>query len=178
MIKRMMTADHEREARFRRAYEQAYGRVYAYAARRVGVDAADEVTAEVFLVAWRRFDVMPRDQLPWLYGVARNVVARYGATQTRQERARKALASERAGSGPSETGDPALWSAWEQLSASDREVLALIAWEELSVHEAAIAIGCSAPVFSVRLHRARKRLERLLTQRTVTDHVSNPSEAR
>jgi RNA polymerase sigma-70 factor, ECF subfamily len=174
----MTTADHERQARFRRAYQETYGRIHAYAARRVGADAADEVTAEVFLIAWRRFDVMPQDQLPWLYGVARNVVARYGATQARQDRARNALAFERAASGPGEPGDPALWSAWERLSAADRDVLALVAWEELPVREAAVAIGCPAPVFSVRLHRARKRLERLLEQRAVPEHVSNLSEAR
>jgi RNA polymerase sigma-70 factor (ECF subfamily) len=40
--------------------------------------------------------------------------------------------------------------------------LALVAWEQLSVADAARALGCSAPVFSVRLHRARRRLERRL----------------
>jgi RNA polymerase sigma-70 factor (ECF subfamily) len=55
-----------------------------------------------------------------------------------------------------------LWAAWEQLSTVDREVLALVAWEELSVADAASALGCSAPVFSVRLYRARHRLRRLL----------------
>ena len=38
--------------------------------------AADEIAAETFLVAWRKFDALPSDPLPWLYGVARNVVAR------------------------------------------------------------------------------------------------------
>jgi RNA polymerase sigma-70 factor, ECF subfamily len=41
-------------------------------------------------------------------------------------------------------------------------VLALIAWEELSVAEAAAVLGCFAPAFSVRLHRARRRFARLL----------------
>jgi RNA polymerase sigma-70 factor (ECF subfamily) len=43
-------------------------------------------------------------------------------------------------------------------------VLSLIAWEELSVADAARVLGCPAPVFSVRLHRARRRLERLLAE--------------
>jgi RNA polymerase sigma-70 factor (ECF subfamily) len=55
-----------------------------------------------------------------------------------------------------------LWEAWERLSAADREVLALVAWEQLSVADAARALGCSASVFSVRLHRARRRLARRL----------------
>jgi RNA polymerase sigma-70 factor (ECF subfamily) len=65
--------------------------------------------------------------------------------------------------GGDSAGDPSLSRAWELLSDRDREVLALVAWEELSVAEAAAALGCSPPVFSVRLHRARRRLARLLT---------------
>ncbi len=174
----MAMVDHGRETRFRRVYEQSYGRVHAYAVRRVGVDAADEVAAEVFLVAWRRFDAMPPSQLPWLYGVARNVVARHRAAQARQDRVRQALSFERIASGSGEAGDQALWSAWTRLSGADQEVLALVAWEELPVREAAIAAGCSAPVFSVRLHRARKRLERLLDQPAAIDPHSKLSEAR
>jgi RNA polymerase sigma-70 factor, ECF subfamily len=57
-------------------------------------------------------------------------------------------------------------------------VLALVAWEELPVADAARALGCSAPVFSVRLHRARRRLERLLNQpATATSRISELSEA-
>lgn len=151
--------------RFAVLYERTYGAIYAYAARRVGGGAADEVAAETFLVAWRRFDAIPEDPLPWLYGVARNVVLRHYAAIGRQDRVRAALAHERAESSPGlQDGgaDPRLWEAWERLGVADREVLALVAWEELSVAEAARVLGCSAPVFSVRLHRARRRFGRLL----------------
>jgi RNA polymerase sigma-70 factor, ECF subfamily len=175
----MEMVDGEREARFRRTYLESFGRVHAYATRRVGLDAADEVTAEVFLVAWRRFDTMSGDPLPWLYGVARNVILRYRATQARQDRARHALESERVVTEPFEAGDRLLWVAWEQLSPSDREILTLIAWEELTVREAAVVIGCGTPVFSVRLYRARKRLERLIERQVATPgQVSNLLEER
>ena len=98
----MKSAGQGAEERFSEIYRALYGRVHAYAERRLGREAADEVAAETFLVAWQR------------------------------------------------------------LSDADREVLALVAWEELPVAEAARSLGCSAPVFSVRLHRARKRLEKLL----------------
>ena len=77
-------------------------------------------------------------------------------------------------------GDPAVWEAWNRLRPADREVLALIAWEELSVAEAARVLGYSAPQFSVRLFRARRRLERLLanTPEASTAESSNPTEAR
>jgi RNA polymerase sigma-70 factor (ECF subfamily) len=153
-----------RAERFPSLYEACYGAVHAYASRRVGAPAADEIAAETFLVAWRKLDAMPREPLPRLYGVARNVVKRYHATQGREQAKRDALARERAWPAP-EHGDvqhPRLWHAWEQLRSADREVLALVAWEELSVADAARVVGCSAPVLSVRLHRARRRLERLL----------------
>lgn len=161
----MRALSEERAARFTAAYEATYGAIHAYATRRVGPVAADEIAAETFLVAWRRMDALPTEPLPWLYGVARNVVARHYRATGRRATTEAALSNERAGSQPgvADSGDPALWEAWERLRPSDREVLALIAWEELSVAEAAQVIGCPAPVFSVRLHRARRRLERLLS---------------
>ena len=153
-----------RSAAFVTMYEAHYGAVHAYAARRVGSDAADELTAETFLVAWRRWDAVPAEPLPWLYGVARHVVLRYHEASGRQQRARAALQDEPvfAADGAETTEDPRLWAAWAQLRPGDQEVLSLVAWEELTVAEAAGVLGCSAAVFSVRLHRARRRLARLL----------------
>jgi RNA polymerase sigma-70 factor, ECF subfamily len=174
----------ERDAadRFSEIYGALYGRVHAYAERRVGREAADEVAAETFLVAWRRLDVMPSEPLPWLYGVARNVVLRHRTGHARQAAARDALELEleleRPATEPRDSDDAELWAAWARLSDGDREVLALAAWEELPVADAARSLGCSAPVFSVRLHRARKRLERLLQRRAgASPPVSELSKA-
>jgi RNA polymerase sigma-70 factor (ECF subfamily) len=123
----------------------------------------------------------PDEPLPWLYGVARNVVLRHHAATRRQNRAREAAQRERPAPAPSATaGDPAVWEAWNRLRRTDREVLALIAWEELSVAEAARVLGCPAPQFSVRLFRARRRLERLLasTSEASSHEPSDPTEAR
>lgn len=62
--------------------------------------------------------------------------------------------------------DEALQRAWEQLSDIDREVLSLTVWEELSVRDGARVLNVPASVFSVRLHRARRRLECNLQQAT------------
>ena len=72
------SATDDRE-RFSGLFEAHYAQVHAFAARRVGRDLADEVTAETFLVAWRRLEAVPAEPLPWLYGVARNVVLRHAA---------------------------------------------------------------------------------------------------
>ncbi len=150
--------------RFRSLYEANYGAIHAYASRRVGLQAADEIAAETFLVTWRRMDAVPGEPLPWLYGVARNVVARHWTAAKRDSLTEAALVRERMESAyaTSSLDDPELWQAWERLRPPDREVLALIAWEELTVAQAARVLGCSAAVFSVRLHRARRRLGRRL----------------
>jgi RNA polymerase sigma-70 factor, ECF subfamily len=158
------TAIEDRE-RFSWLFEAHYAPVHAFAARRVGCDLADEVTAETFLVAWRRLETVPEEPLPWLYGVARNVVLRHYRASARQGLARELLARERpAPLAVDEGGHDSLWRAWAQLSETDREVLALTVWEELAVRDAARVLGVSASVFSVRLHRARRRLERHLQQ--------------
>lgn len=148
-------------------FEAHYAPVWAFAARRVGRDLADEVTAETFLVAWRRLDVVPAAALPWLYGVARNVTLRQLQSDARQAKARELIARERPGPVlEDEVEHEALRAAWDQLSDTDREVLSLTAWEELSVRDAARVLNVPAPVFSVRLHRARRRLEQHLQQAT------------
>jgi RNA polymerase sigma-70 factor (ECF subfamily) len=154
-----------REKRFTELYERCYGSVYAFAARRVGRESADEIAAETFLVAWRRSESLPLEPLPWLYGVARNVILRKRVEGVREGRTLAAVANELAvspGVEPDVPGDQRLAEAWQRLNGRDREALALVAWEELSVAEGGRLLGCSAPAFSVRLHRARRRLARLL----------------
>lgn len=167
----------EDRERFSWLFEAHYAPVHAFAERRVGRDLADEVTAETFLVAWRRLEAVPDDPLPWLYGVARHLVLRQYRVSARQGLARELLARERAGAGAEEDAEhDGLWRAWEQLSDNYCEVLALIVWEELSVRDAARVLGVSGSVVSVRLHRARHRLERQL-QRTVPSTIPVIREA-
>jgi DNA-directed RNA polymerase specialized sigma24 family protein len=67
-----------REERFRRLYDTGRQRVIAYAMRRTSSheDTAD-VVAETFAIAWRRIDVIPggEREVPWLFAVARRVIA-------------------------------------------------------------------------------------------------------
>jgi RNA polymerase sigma-70 factor (ECF subfamily) len=157
----------EDASRFAAIFAANYARVHAFAHRRLGPDLADEIAAETFLVAWRRLDVVPDQPLPWLYGVARNMVLREHRARARESAAQQLLNNEWPLASASPEGQREdVWHAWGDLSASDREVLALIAWEELSVSEAAHVLGVPASVFSVRLHRARRRFERHLQRAT------------
>jgi RNA polymerase sigma factor (sigma-70 family) len=144
-------------------FRESYPAVRAYALRRTSADAAQDVVAETFLVAWRRLDDVPADALPWLYGVARRVLA------NRRRAADRAMALEHrvAGATPALAGrDPGegagdaeiLRVALSRLSEPSREALMLVAWHGLSGARAARAAGCSRAAFAVRLHRARARL--------------------
>lgn len=160
----MDPADNERAKAFAETFAANYGRVHAYAARRVGADGADDIAAETMMIAWRRRDALPAAPLPWLYGIARNLIARQHHAAARRRTLRRSLEFERPAPCEEPAGDPALAAAWAALRPADREVLALIAWDELSVHDAATVLGVPAAVFSVRLYRARRRFEARLVQ--------------
>src|SRR6478609_5677293 len=74
-------------------YNSAYSDVLRYARRRVDEDAARDAAAETFLVAWRRLDVIPAQPLPWLYGVARGVLANEARRSRRQIRTARRIAT-------------------------------------------------------------------------------------
>ena len=139
--------------------------VLAYALRRTDPATAEDVVAETFVIAWRRWPDVPERPLPWLLGVARRVLA----NQRRGERRRRALVDHlRAGAGaaapaaPDGVSDGRVLTAIAALSARDREALLLHAWEGLDHADAGTAMGCTAATFAVRLHRARRRFEREL----------------
>jgi RNA polymerase sigma-70 factor (ECF subfamily) len=169
-----------RPEEFRAIYARHYDAVLRYAWRRVGADDAPDVTAEVFTVVWRRAEAIPaRNVLPWLYGVARKVVANHLRGAGRVER----LADH--------PGDPSVAArdvadqvaarhlvhrAWLSLGEGDRELLALIGWEGLRVREAARVLGCSTATCSVRLHRARARLRQAMSREDAAETATPPHQ--
>ncbi len=165
------TGSGEREE-FRAIFEAHYDAVRAYARRRCArPEDAEDVVSETFTVAWRRLrDVPPGSELPWLYGVARRVLA----NQRRSER-RLAGLMQRLRGQPADVATPSpgnasyVVEAMAQLKAEDQEVLRLAAWEDLGAAEIARVLGCSANAASIRLHRARKRLAALVTSDVIRD---------
>jgi RNA polymerase sigma-70 factor (ECF subfamily) len=154
------------EQRFTAMYDRYSMRLWAYAASRVGSEAADEIVSETFMVAWRRFADMPSAELPWLLGVARNVMR----DAVRAEVRRASLTAELRRWTQEPAADVAegvvdrlaILRALAELPDNDREVLTLMAWQGLSPREAARVLGCTAATVRVRLHRARKRLAAVL----------------
>jgi RNA polymerase sigma-70 factor (ECF subfamily) len=135
--------------------------VYAYARRRVGAFDAPDVVSEVFAVAVAKRRKVPDDALPWLYRTAWNVIANHWRAE---ERRRRLVVAATAAADPADdvTERAVLVEAVASLSDADREALLLTAWEGLDARDAARAVGVSTATFSVRLHRARRRLEQAL----------------
>jgi RNA polymerase sigma-70 factor, ECF subfamily len=149
-------ADIARRERFAQAFDEHFRAVSAYALRRTTPAEAEDVVAETFLVAWRRLDELPEEAKPWLLGIARRVLA----NQRRAAGRRHAL-TERIAGMPARERDPGrrpgVLQALAGLSDADREVLLLVAWDGLSIREAATTLRCTRTAMKVRLHRARRR---------------------
>ncbi|MFC5662957.1 RNA polymerase sigma factor [Kitasatospora misakiensis] len=154
------------EERFHVAYDTCYAPVFRYAARRVAADAVEDIVAEAFVVAWRRRRDLPETPLPWLYAIARRTIANHERGRRRGSRLLAALLPAGRVHAQEAPGIANVHLRWAigQLPERDREVLRLVAWEGLSVSETAAVMGCTAATASVRLHRARGRLRRLLDE--------------
>jgi len=160
--------------RFTSLFDRTHAALLSYALRRVTepADAAD-VVAETFLVAWRRLDQVPAgdSERPWLFGVARKVLANTNRSTRRRyamaDRLRAELSTQTV---PQPAVPSELGRALAALSADDRELLLLLAWDGLSQEQASVALGISASALRVRLHRARGRLRSQLSE-PVESHV-------
>lgn len=152
---------------FEEVYRDTSLSVLRFLRRRLPAEVAEDALSEVYLTAWRRRHDLHGDALPWLYGIARLVVSNAVRSAGRSYRLRElmqATADDRPGPAAEEgaMNRIAAAEAMDRLSEADREALVLVAWDGLSIRQAAQVAGCGAAAFSVRLHRARKRLEALL----------------
>lgn len=155
------------DTEFRKIFDAHFPAVQRYCARRLGPTDANDAVSEVFLVAWRRLEHVPggEDALPWLLGVARNMVRNSLRSIRRSRRlsAKAAWAPEPVDTGPEvyvvrhseyEQVDAALNSLGER----DREIIRLRAWEELSAPQIAAVLGISTAAAEKRMTRALNRL--------------------
>lgn len=158
-----------RAPRLKQIFEDQYDSVYAYAARRIGPDRAGDVAAEVFVVAWQRIEQLPAaHEKPWLIATARNVILqdskrhfRRQELETLNNQLEQPLAIQ-----PDMAARVAeqerVRGALAQISEADRELVTLVAWDGLSLADAAEVLGCKASTARVRWMRARNRLAQIL----------------
>jgi len=165
-VARFYKSKTEHERQFRLLYERNYAPISAYVRRRVRrADGSDaDIVAEVFVVAWRRFLEVPEQtkELPWLYGVARNLVANhFRSAQRSSALTDRLMVEERASvdsSAESSELELRVRRAVDQLSDLDREIFRLIHWEELTHEEVGLSVGITAKAVERRVARARKKV--------------------
>jgi RNA polymerase sigma-70 factor (ECF subfamily) len=176
----LIAASLEEPERFAALFDRHAPAIHQYVARRLGRDAADDVTAETFLTAFRiraRFDPARAGVRPWLYGIAAKQIGRH-----RREEVRTLKLLARTGHDPvadswtdsaddrlaAEAAARPLAGALAHLSAGDRHVLLLFAWADLGYQEIAEALGIPVGTVRSRLNRARRKL------RTATGVADGP----
>jgi RNA polymerase sigma-70 factor (ECF subfamily) len=147
--------------------------VSAYLVRRVGRMSAEDLLSEVWLQAFASrasYDRSFADARPWLFGIARNVLRSHWRAAPQDELLAEAAqlpvvlnpwpeVEERLDiDGVLRGGFEDIRRALVALAPGEREVILLVAWEELSVADAARALGIPAGTARYRLHRARLAL--------------------
>jgi RNA polymerase sigma factor (sigma-70 family) len=157
---------------FTTIFDRHYRHIFAYAARRLGSDLAEDVASETFLIAFDRrdrYDTSRPDARPWLYGIASNLIARHSRAEFRRyqllaragpetrdsEEARGVDADAVDGRVDAAAVRGRLAEALTRLPEPVRDVLLLVAWAGFSCQEAADALGIPAGTARSRLHRAR-----------------------
>ena len=166
---------------FRALYHDNYRPLLAYARRRVDQATADEVIADTFLIAWRRRDDIPDEhERLWLFGVARNIIRNTSRATRRQRAVHEKLrrlpwsaATDPSAADPASEADDeravVMRSALGRLAEADRELLMLVAWEELSYAEIGQILDLTPNAVAIRVHRARKRFAKHV-DRLTADH--------
>lgn len=160
---------------FGEVFDRHWDALYRYCRSRAGSDG-ESLAAETFRLAFDRratYDTDRDDALPWLLGVATNLIRNH-----LRQRSRGAAAVDRLD--PSPTADhadatidraeaallgPALTDALNGLRACDRDALLLLAWNDLTYDEVAEALDIPVGTVRSRISRARLRLRARLGDR-------------
>ena len=162
-------------ARFGLIFDRYFAEIHGYIARRLTSDAADDIAAETFAIAFRqrdRFDANRGIVRGWLYGIATNLIGRHRRREIREYRAIQRTGSMTAADGPAEPADALLAArtvrsqvarALAELSRGDRDVLLLVALGGLSHAEVAQALGIPYGTVGSRLSRVRRKLRTQLS---------------
>lgn len=155
------------EKRFNELYSQNRMALLQYFLRRMqDREQAADCLAQTFLTAWRRITDVPggHDGRLWLFGVARRVHADVRRGNARYanlaQRVAQAIPSTFPPSLEDDRGATAITELLVTLSAEDREILLLNAWEGLSSTEIASVLGMNANTVRTRLFRARSTLKK------------------
>jgi RNA polymerase sigma-70 factor, ECF subfamily len=160
--------------RFAEIFDRHAPQMHRYLARRLGKQTAEDLVGDVFLAAFRnrhKYDSSRPDARAWLYGIATHVVAQHRRDEARRLKIARVAVPEFDSPGhadrvvaavAADAARPALARALARLAGRDRDVLLLIAWEQLSYEEVATALNIPIGTVRSRLNRARTQIRSAL----------------
>ncbi len=180
---------------FGQLYDRHAAAVHRYLTSRVGVQSADDLLSEVFVTAFRcrsRYDVKFTEAVPWLLGIAANVVRHHRRSESRRSALQRRLVQASNGHGVTDVGNFAtdiighadfedVRRAVEQLDERCRDVLILFAAFDLSYAQIAEALNLRIGTVRSRISRGRAQLRELLArsgQYVADDEREDPSQVR
>jgi RNA polymerase sigma factor (sigma-70 family) len=163
---------------FGEIFERHFDAVHRFCARRVGRGRAEDLAGETFRRAFEsrsRYDPDQQNALPWLLGIAMNLVRGELRSQSAQSVAYLRLADLGGGVAPDVVGElvatldaradlATVARLLASLPANDVEALLLHVWDDLSYTEVAVALGVPVGTVRSRLSRLRRRLGVLLAE--------------
>ena len=143
-------------------FDRHFRAIHRFLRGRVGVELADDLASETFVVAFRRrlaYDLSREDTRPWLYGIAVNLMRDHRRSEERRLRAYVlAAAGERSAGEIEEPLDPTVAGALLRLSKPERDLVLLHAWADLSYEQLAEALALPLGTVRSRLSRAKTKL--------------------
>jgi RNA polymerase sigma-70 factor (ECF subfamily) len=161
----MGSSDEDRFARLVREHTPAVGNYLRRRLYPLTTSDLDDLVEETMIVVWRRLDSVPNDaELPWMLGVARNVLRNARRSKNRRSAFEATLHPLRneASAEDSVIGDSSVRDALAALDDGDREILLLNAWDGLDTHALGVYFSISTNAAAVRLSRAQSRFRELL----------------
>ncbi|MEJ7567706.1 MAG: RNA polymerase sigma factor [Gaiellaceae bacterium] len=151
---------------FEAIFDRHFSAISRYLRRRLRHPIADELAAEAFTTAFagrRSYDLDRPTALPWLYGIAANLVRRHARDEERELHAYSRTGIDPVVASDSEPLErllrqdlePRVAQALTDLDPGDREVLLLFAWANLGYEEIGCALVLPLGTVKSRLNRAR-----------------------
>jgi RNA polymerase sigma-70 factor (ECF subfamily) len=151
-------------SQFREIYDTTYRSVHKYVTRRIS-DEVDDLVEDTYITAWRRRESIPieaEERLLWIYGIARRLIAnrlRLRSRRSRFVREFGPLNHEAPSTESAAVASVIVHSALGKMRQRDREILLLVEWEGLTLHQAAQVLGVAPTTATKRLATARERFK-------------------